>query len=133
MKGSDIDAKKLDKLANGVDKLGRNVSLTDNEYQEFLELNNSLAKLYPELVVRVDEAGNHFVGLGNEVGNVTGKIEEFIEKQQEIADARMFEETGGFLWFGKTTLAEKNLETEQGKIRSGFLNDKKLFDNLDYT
>jgi len=64
MKGSDIDAARLDELSNGVDKLGRNISLTEEEYQEFLELNSSLAEIYPELINSVDKAGQCFVGLG---------------------------------------------------------------------
>ena len=58
-------AEKFEELSNGVDKMGRNVSLTEEEYQEFLELNESLAELYPELIIRVDEAGQHFIGFGD--------------------------------------------------------------------
>ena len=52
----------FDKLVKGVDHLGRNVSLTDEEYQKFLDSSNALAESFPELVVRTDELGNKFVG-----------------------------------------------------------------------
>ena len=56
------EAINFDKLVNGVDYLGRNVSLTEEEYQKFLDSSNALAEAFPELVVRTDELGNKFVG-----------------------------------------------------------------------
>ena len=35
------------KLAQGVDKFGKNVSLTDEEYKEFIELNNKIGEMFP--------------------------------------------------------------------------------------
>ena len=53
---------RYDELSKGVDQFGRNVSLTDEEYSEFLSTSNELAEIFPELVVRTDEAGNSFLG-----------------------------------------------------------------------
>ena len=48
-------------LAKGVNKFGDNVSLTDEEYAEFLELNNRVAEMFPELNLGMDENGNYML------------------------------------------------------------------------
>ena len=53
---------RYDELSEGVDQFGRNVSLTEEEYNEFLSTSNELAEIFPELVIRTDEAGNSFLG-----------------------------------------------------------------------
>ena len=87
------EAVNFDKLVNGVDYLGRNVSLTDEEYQKFLDSSNALAEAFPELVVRTDELGNKFVGpdgLSGQVGEVTEKIDELTEASRKAADSELF-------------------------------------------
>ena len=87
------EAVNFDKLVNGVDYLGRNVSLTDEEYQKFLDSSNALAEAFPELVVRTDELGNKFVGpdgLSGQVGEVTEKIDELTEVSRKAADSELF-------------------------------------------
>ena len=46
--GEDIFPRFIE-LAKGVNKFGENISLTDEEYKEFLDLNNRLAELFPDL------------------------------------------------------------------------------------
>ena len=87
------EAVNFDKLVNGVDYLGRNVSLTDEEYQKFLDSSNALAEAFPELVVRTDELGNKFVGpdgLSGQVGEVTEKIDALTEASRKAADSELF-------------------------------------------
>ncbi len=87
------EAVNFDKLVKGVDYLGRNVSLTDEEYQKFLNSSNALAEAFPELVVRTDKLGNKFVGpdgLSGQVGEVTQKIDELTEASRKAADSELF-------------------------------------------
>lgn len=91
-KGSNVTAKQFDELAKGVDSLGRNISLTDEEYQSFLNKSNELAELFPELIVRTDEEGNKLVGLGNAVGGVAEKVAELNKQLQHEADIKLLDE-----------------------------------------
>ena len=91
-KGSNVTAKQFDELANGVDKYGRNVALSEEEYQNFLDKSNELAELFPELIVRTDEEGNKLVGLGNAVGGVTEKVAELTKQLQHEADIKLLDE-----------------------------------------
>ena len=73
---STSQVERYDELAKGVDSLGRNVSLTNDEYQEFLDTSNSLAEIFPELVVRTDDMGNSLLGVDGKVGQITDSVNE---------------------------------------------------------
>ena len=80
---------RYDELSEGVDQFGRNVSLTDEEYSEFLSTSNELAELFPELVVRTDEAGNSFLGTAGKVGKLTEAVDEMVKASQKAADVQL--------------------------------------------
>lgn len=81
-----IDAGKLDKLAKGVDSLGVNVSLTDEEYQEFLDLNTKLAELFPSLIGRIDGQGQVFLKTADNAVTFSESIDMITKSQQALAD-----------------------------------------------
>lgn len=80
---------RYDELSEGVDQFGRNVSLTNEEYSEFLSTSNELAEIFPELVVRTDEAGNSFLGTAGKVGKLTESINEMVKASQKAADQQL--------------------------------------------
>ncbi len=117
------EAVNFDKLVSGVDYLGRNVSLTDEEYQNFLESSNALAEAFPELIVRTDELGNKFVGpngLSGQVEEVTEKINELTEASRKAADIELFKQRD-------VTVGTK-VGTESG-FSNVFDEQKKIIDN----
>ena len=82
-------AQKYDELSKGVDSLGRNVSLTDEEYEKFLDYSNQLVEAFPELRVRTDENGNAIADMGNEMETTSDKVKGLIDSLQTLADQRM--------------------------------------------
>ena len=115
------EAINFDKLVSGVDYLGRNISLTEEEYQSFLDSSNALAESFPELVVRTDEFGNKLIGpdgLEGKVGAVTEKVNEMTDSVKEFADTELFKQQN-VTWFG-IPLGQKsgfsNVFDEQRKI-----------------
>lgn len=100
MKTQLINAEKFDKLKSGVDTMGRNVSLSDDDYSKYLELSNQLAEVFPSLVIRTDEAGNKIVGFGDALGDVVPAIKEMTEAAQKQADAAFVRKENGQSAFG---------------------------------
>lgn len=86
---STSNVQRYDELAKGVDTLGRNVSLTDDEYKEFLDTSNSLADVFPELVVRTDEFGNRLLGANDKVGTITNSVNELTLAMQRSYNASL--------------------------------------------
>ena len=82
---------KFSELAQGVDKFGKNVSLTDDEYKEFLSLNNQIADMFPELNMGMDSNGNAMLSLSYTSDTLTQSLWDLVEAEraaanQEIAD-----------------------------------------------
>ena len=79
-------------LAKGVNALGKNVSLTDEEYNEFLSLNNQIAEMFPELNLGMDSNGNAMLSLSYTADTLAESLWNVVEAEraaanQEIADS----------------------------------------------
>lgn len=73
-------------LAKGVDDFGKNVSLTDEEYEEFLELNNKIAEMFPELNLGMDSSGNAMLSLSYSANTLSESLWELVEAQRAAAN-----------------------------------------------
>lgn len=76
-------------LATGVGKFGENVSLTNEEYKEFTELNNKIAALFPELNLGMDSNGNAMLSLSYNADNLTESLWKLVEAQQQMANQQI--------------------------------------------
>lgn len=73
------------KLSKGVDNLGRNVSLTADEYSEYQSIVNKIADQIPSLVSGYDSQGNAILSCKGNVEELTQAYEKLIHAQnQEI-------------------------------------------------
>ena len=137
-KGSNVTAKQYDELAKGVDSLGRNISLTDEEYQSFLDKSNELAELFPELIVRTDGQGNKLIGLGNTVGSVSEKVAELNRKLLHESDADLLDRNLLQKNFDDTYSSISDLENKKNRLKNRTANVqdyKKIYDEygISYT
>lgn len=73
-------ADKYEKLSKGVNNLGENVSLTNDEYEEYTSLANEIADMFPTLVQGYTDEGNAILNLK---GNVEELRDAYKEAQQE--------------------------------------------------
>lgn len=137
-KGSNATAKQYDELVKGVDFLGRNISLTDEEYQSFLDKSNELAELFPELIVRTDEQGNKLIGLGNIVSSVSEKVAELNRNLLHESDADLLDRNLLQKNFDDTYSSINDLENKKRRLENGTANIqdyKKIYDEygISYT
>ena len=73
-------ADRYDELSDGVNNLGENVSLTNEEYEEYNTLVNEIADMFPTLVQGYTDEGNAILNLK---GNVEALRDAYKEAQQE--------------------------------------------------
>lgn len=78
-------------LAKGVNEFGDNVSLTDEEYKEFLELNNKIAEMFPELNLGMDSTGNAMLSLSYSADTLSDSLYGLVEAQRQAAYAAQAE------------------------------------------
>lgn len=117
-------------LSKGVDKFGKNVNLTDEEYTEFLELNNKIADMFPEINMGMDSSGNAMLALSYSADTLTNSLNALVEAQrneanQQIAETmpsvleNITETTDGY----KEHIDElKKVQDEYHKVYEGFMN-----------
>lgn len=72
---------KYEKLSKGVDNLGRNVSLTTDEYSEYQSIVNQIADQIPSLISGYDSQGNAILG-------VKGNVEELVVAYEKLIKAQ---------------------------------------------
>lgn len=76
-------------LAQGVDQFSNNVSLSKDDYQEYLDISNKLADIAPDLVTGYDEQGNALLVIGSNAEDTSKKLQDIIDKQQTIANQKL--------------------------------------------
>ena len=82
--------KEYAELAQGVDLLtNKNVSLSTEDYERFLELSNALSDTFPGLTKRVDENGNAILDLSGNVDSIVDSLNNLIEAQQRLSNQEM--------------------------------------------
>lgn len=79
----DKEASRYAKLSKGVDALGRNVSLTADEYSEYQNIVNSIAEKIPSLVSGYDSQGNAILNVKGNVEELTEAYEKLIHQQNQ--------------------------------------------------
>ena len=86
------NAKRFAELAQGVDMLtGKNLSLTTDDYEEFLDLSNQLADIFPTLSRSYDENGNAIVQLSGDADTMVGSLKELLDIQRQITNQQIAE------------------------------------------
>lgn len=63
-------------LSNGVDALGRNISLSTEDFQKYQNICNQIAEAYPQMVSAWDKEGNAVINLKNKVNELKEAYEE---------------------------------------------------------
>ncbi|WP_148411103.1 hypothetical protein [Murimonas intestini] len=75
-------ASQYDTLARGVDTLnGKNISLNDDDYRQFLSVNQQLLELFPSLDRVYDSNGNAMVRLNGDASTLSDSLNNILELQ----------------------------------------------------
>lgn len=76
---------KYERLSKGVDGLGKNVSLTADEYSEYQGIVNKIAEQFPSLITGYDEQGNAILSCKDNIKKLIDEYQRLIHIQnQEI-------------------------------------------------
>lgn len=108
-KSADDVIPRFAKLAQGVNSFGENVSLTDEEYSEFLSLNNQIAEMFPEINNGMDENGNAMLSLSLTSDTLTESLNALVEAQRAVTNEKIAEKLPEVLENAKN--ADKDYDT----------------------
>lgn len=86
-KFNDSNAERFEYLQNGVNpRTNQNISLTNDEYSEYLSLCNQIAEVYPSLVQSYDSQGNAILNLGSSAQTATQQLQEMLDVDKQLAN-----------------------------------------------
>lgn len=81
-------------LSKGVDRFSNNVSLSDEDYAEYLDISNQIAALSPSLIQSYDEQGNALLRLGDNAKATGDILDQVLETEQDVAQQTMIDNMG---------------------------------------
>lgn len=138
-------AKRFAELSQGVDQLtGKNLSLSDEDYKEFLDISNELAEVFPTLSHHYDENGQAIVDLTGDVDGIVGSLNAFLDAERKIANQKILEKMPEVFEGAMAKINDeyvkayssdeewKELETERARLQSIIdeLNDGILYGSV---
>ena len=71
-----------------------NNTLSADEFEEFLNVNQQIAALYPELRSGTDAQGRAYVDLGSDADTATSSLQKYLDIQRELANEKIGEKFG---------------------------------------
>lgn len=78
---------RLIELRRGVNTTNnKNISLTNDEYSEYISLCNEIASIYPSVVSAWDSQGNAIVNLGTNAEEAKAKLDSLLESAEKATD-----------------------------------------------
>ena len=66
-------------------------TLQSDEYQEFFDLSNQFAEMFPELITGFTDEGEAILNLGSNAEEARGKLEELLKANRHIANDKIIE------------------------------------------
>lgn len=106
-------ADKYDELSRGVNlSTNKNESLSTEDYEKFLEINELLANSFPLLKKGVDENGNSILTLGTNGITVKKELEELLKTEENLNNFRIAQSLGDAFPGVLTYVEDANEATE---------------------
>lgn len=118
-KNSDKIIPRYAELSQGVNLLGEKLSLTDEEFAEYISLNNQLGEMFPGLVTGYDEQGNAILALAGDVDTLTESLNKYVEAQRMSANEKIADTMPDVLESSKDIIDKYKEQIKE-------LNDQKL-------
>ena len=116
-------------LYKGIDHhTNENISLSDEEYQNFLDISNQLAETFPSLVSGYDSAGNAMLNLGSNATTVAEQLDGLLQTQRQIKHIEIQEQATDMSKGIKASA--KALKQEQHQLDSEIANLTKSKDSF---
>ena len=86
-------SEQYEELASGVDIInGKNLTLSDEEYSEFLSVNQQLLDIFPSLDRVYDNNGNAMIKLNGDATTLTDTLNKLLDSQRKIAEQEIAEQ-----------------------------------------
>ena len=76
-------------LSKGVDEYGKNLSLTEEGYKDYIDISNQLADLFPDISAGLDKNGNAMLNLKGNAEELTKALNDQVEAARKLANTKI--------------------------------------------
>lgn len=84
-------ANRYSELHKGVSSDNTNASLSNKQYQEYLDISNQLADIFPSIYEGLDSNGNSLLNLGDNASTASEQLQQVIEDEKTLANVKIGE------------------------------------------
>lgn len=116
---ADENASRYDKLSQGITRLNtgnlENISLSPDEFNEFLSLNKEMADMFPKLVSGYDAQGNAILDFGDSANTASDALKLLLEQERQLAEFKVDENLPDLA--KSVTNQNTNLSKEVGQLQ----------------
>ena len=117
----EANGERYETLSKGVSRLGGNLSLTNDEYEEYQQLSSQIAQQFPELVTGYDSLGTPVIGAAKSVKELdlalknqkTKQFQDNIKNAKDVVSKFDAEVEKDKNWFWEESGSDKQLQSLQ--------------------
>ncbi len=118
-----------DKLSQDVDTAtNKNLSLSEEDYAEYLRITNELADTFPQLKSTIDENENSILHFSDKTKSANENLRELLAEEQQIANYKISQELPDL--FGGVSVKAGELDTAKQKYDSLSVSASKYAEDL---
>ena len=81
-------------LSQGVSETGKNIKLSSEDYQTYLDINNQFAEKFPTLITGFNDQGQAILNIGNSAEETIEKLKEQIKWEEKLANIEIGKQIG---------------------------------------
>ena len=108
-------------LAQGVDAFGKNINLSEEQYSEYISLNNKLAEMFPSINMGMDTNGNAMLRLSGNAEELTKNLNDLVEAQRKVANQEIASKLPDVI----KDINELNTQVDNAKTQYANLNNER--------
>lgn len=122
-------ASSYEKLSKGVDvATNKNISLSDEDYKEYLRITNELVDVFPSLYKTLDDNGNAILTLGQNGRTASEDLQELLKAEEDLNNFKISQDIDGLFGGVKVKIDEANKSMEEYTANSAEL--EKSFETI---
>lgn len=115
-------ASSYEKLSKGVDvATNKNISLSDEDYKEYLRITNELVDVFPSLYKTLDDNGNAILTLGQNGRTASEDLQELLKAEEDLNNFKISQDIDGLFGGVKVKIDEANKSMEEYTANSAEL------------
>lgn len=111
----------------------KNISLTNEQYEKFISLNNEIAKIYPQVVKGYDSQGNAILDLSNNAKDTTSQLQDLLTTERQIASEEVLKNLPDSIYSATHQIEKLSQQISENEARISEIQNSDILSSGNYT